>query len=522
MNGFAGTGRPVVASVFLIAAMAPGMAGSCESLTSLVIPNTTVVSATAFQAGAFKPPVPPGRAPQPVALPALCRVLVTAKPAEDSEIHIELWLPPAETWNGKFEGTGNGGYSSDLEYRVMMHALSAGYATAGSDTGHAGGDLEFGVGHPEKIKDWAYRAEHVMAETSKLIVRDFYGRFPQHAYFSGCSTGGQQALTEAQRFPLDYDGIVAGDPGNNRVHLNAGFLYSWLAFYKDAANPLPASKLPMIYNAVMAACDAMDGIKDGVIDDPRQCHFDPGTLLCKGADAPSCLTAPQVNAMRKIYDGAKNPRTGERIFAGWPRGSEMAGASPTENWSGYFVGKGEPARVAFWRLWVFNDPNWDPRTFDFDRDLAYADSKMAVLNANDPNLRPFKNAGGKLVMYHGWADPVVPPEDGVRYYEAVEKAMGGAEKTTDFFRLFMAPGMAHCGGGPGPNTFDAVEALDHWVTRGAAPDKIIASHAIKGVVDRTRPLCPYPQVARWKGSLSTNDAPNFTCVNPAARPARAD
>ncbi len=509
----------IAAAVPLIAVLAAGVAwaGDCESLTSLIVPNTSVVSAQAFEAGAFAPPVP-GAPANRKALPALCRVLATSRPSADSEIHFELWLPPPGAWNGKFEGTGNGGFSSAIGYRAMQEALERGYATAGSDTGHEGGDLKFGVGHPEKINDWAFRAVHVMTETSKLIVRDYYGRFAQHAYFSGCSTGGHQALSEAQRYPQDYDGIVAGDPGNNRIHLMAGFLWSWLALYKDAASPLPASKLPLINKAVLAACDAIDGLKDGVIDDPRLCHFDPGTLQCKGSDDAACLTAPQVAAVRKIYEGAKNPRTGERIFAGWPRGSEAVGASAIEGWSGYFVGQPQPARADFFRLWVFNDPNWDLRTFDFDRDLEYADLKMAEVNANDTNLRPFQARGGKLVMYHGWADPVVPPEDGIRYYQAVEKSMGGAEKTADFFRLFMVPGMAHCAGGQGPNTFDALGALDQWVSQGKPPEKIIASHAVNGTVDRTRPLCPYPQVARWKGTGSTDDAANFACVNPAARP----
>jgi tannase/feruloyl esterase len=504
----------------VIVTVLPAAASPCESLTSLIIPNTTVTAATASPAGA---PASPGYPPSNRTLPAFCRVLVTSKPVDDSEIHLELWLPPAESWNGKFEGTGNGGFSSAIGYRAMEQALADGYATAGSDTGHEGGDLKFGVGHPEKINDWAYRAVHVMTETSKLIVRDYYGRFAQYAYFNGCSTGGHQALTEAQRFPADYDGIVAGDPANNRIHLIAGFLYSWLALYKDPASPLPASKLPLINKAAIAVCDGLDGVKDGVIDDPRLCHFDPGTLLCKGADDATCLTAPQVAAVRKIYDGARNPRTGEQIFTGWPRGSEASGGgSQIGGWTGYIVGQPEPARTEFFRLWVFNDPNWDLRTFDFDRDLAFADAKMAVVNSNVANLAPFKAHGGKLVMYHGWADPVVPPQDGVHYYEAVEKAMGGAEKTKDFFRLFMAPGMAHCAGGPGPNTFDAVTALDKWVTAGAAPEKIIASHSTNGAVDRTRPLCPYPQVARWKGTGSTDDAANFSCVSPAAKPAHAD
>jgi feruloyl esterase len=267
----------------------------------------------------------------------------------------------------------------------------------------------------------------------------------------------------------------------------------------------------MITKAVMAACDEIDGLKDGVIDDPRRCKFDPSTLLCKDHDGDSCLTAAEVESVKKVYSGAKNPRTGEQVFSGWARGTETS-------WKTYFVEPAEARRNEFWRLWVFNDPNWDWRTFDFDRDLAYADGKMSVVNSIDTDLKPFKARNGKLLMYHGWADSDVPPEDGIRYYEKFERAMGGQEQTSDFFRLFMAPGMAHCGGGPGPNTFDTLSALDRWVDDGNAPDKISASHVTDGVTDRTRPLCPYPQIAKWKGAGSIDDAANFRCVDSAALP----
>jgi feruloyl esterase len=487
----------IIAIVAVILSPAKASAAACESLTTLTIPDTTITSATAIAAGPLT--LPGTRAP--LTVPAFCRVLAVSHPTPDSEIHFEVWAPPAETWNGKFEGTGNGGFSSALGYGPMAQALSRGYATAGSDTGHQGTDMKFGAGHIEKIKDWSYRAIHVMTENSKLILRNYYGSFPKYAYFNGCSTGGHQALSEAQRYPDDYDGIVAGDPANNRSHLIANFLWAYGALYKDPASPLPATKLPLITKAAVEACDAADGLKDGIIADPRRCKFDPSALLCKNGDEASCLTSPQVEAVRKIYAGPANPRTGERIFAGFPRA-----------WTGYFVGQPSPSRLEFWNLWVFNSPAWDWRTFDFDRDLAYADKKMAVVNALDTNLAPFKAHDGKLVMYHGWADAVVPPEDGVRYYEAVQKTMGGAEKTSDFFRLFMVPGMGHCSGGPGPNTFDAVGALDEWVTRKAAPEKIVASHSTAGKVDRTRPLCAYPQVAKWNGTGSSDDAANFSCV----------
>ena len=484
--------------IVALASAAIAAAATCEQLTSLTIPDTTILSADEVPA---KPAVT-GRPATP-AIAQHCRVLAVSHPVPDSEIHFELWLPPAGKWNGKFEGTGNGGFSSAIEIPRMAQALDKGYATAGSDTGHEGGEMTFGVGHPEKINDWAYRAVHVMTEKSRLIVRDYYGSFARYSYFNGCSTGGQQALSEAQRYPEDYDGIVAGDPANNRIHLITAFLWAWSALYKDNAADLPASKLPMITKAVVAAC----GAKDGYLEDPRTCRFDPAVLECKGADSETCLTAPQVQAVKKIYDGPKNPRTGERILAGFPRGSETG-------WGGYFVGQKEASRADFWKLWLFHDPNWDWKTFDYDKDLAWADKEMPMMNALDTNLTPFKSHGGKLVMYHGWADPVVPPEDGVRYYEAVEKRMGGPEKTTDFYRLFMVPGMGHCAGGPGPNQFDAVEALDTWVTKKQAPAQLIATHATQGKVDRTRPLCPYPQVARYKGTGDTNEAANFTCALP--------
>ncbi|HWY47848.1 MAG TPA: tannase/feruloyl esterase family alpha/beta hydrolase [Bryobacteraceae bacterium] len=490
-------------AAFSLAPLAMAASPTCSSLINLFITKTTITAADDVPAGTYHP----SGTPASVNLPGFCRVRAVSRPVNDSEIHFELWMPARAAWNGKFEGTGNGGFSSAMSYGTMAAALNHGYATAGSDTGHEGGDLSFGIGHPEKINDWAFRAVHVMTDTAKVIIRDYYSRFPQYSYFNGCSTGGQQALSEAQRFPADYDGIVAGDPGNNRVHLIAGFLWSWEAIHKDTPRPLPASKLPMIAKAVLAACDATDGLADGIIDDPRRCKFDPGTLLCKGDDGDNCLTAPQVESVKKVYDGAKNPRTGERIFAGWAHGTEAS-------WAPYFIDPAEARRNEFWRLWVFNDPNWDWRTFDFDRDLTYADAKMSVVNSIDPDLKPFKIRNGKLVMYHGWADSDVPPEDGVRYYEAVERAMGGPGQTTDFFRLFMVPGMGHCGGGAGPNTFDAVGALDQWVEHGTAPEKIVAAHIVNGMTDRTRPLCPYPQIAKWKGAGSIDEAATFVCVNP--------
>lgn len=481
------------------------LADSCEDLASLTITNTIITSSTPFKSGS----TPPGARDPSELLPAYCRVLGIAKPLNDSEIHFELWLPAPEVWNGKFVGTGNGGYSSALSFADMARALAKGYATAGSDTGHQGGNLNFGSGHFEKIEDWGFRAVHVMTENAKLIVRNYYGSFPKHSYFTGCSTGGHQALSEAQRYPTDYDGIVAGDPGNERVHLNANFLWAYTALYKEPNSALPAAKLPFITQAALAQCDAGDGITDGIISNPRNCKFDPAVLLCPNGDQSSCLTQPEIDAVRKIYAGAHNTRTGESIMPGFPIGSESG-------WGAYFVGQPAPARIDFWRLWVFDNPSWNWRTFDFDADLEYADRKLAAVNAVSADLSGFKGNHGKLLLYHGWADPVVPPEATIRYFEDVEKTMGGAQNTSEFARLFMVPGMGHCAGGTGPSTFDALGVLDRWVTSGAAPARIIAWHATNGKVDRTRPLCPFPATAEWRRAGSTDEAESFSCVSPPA------
>lgn len=495
---------------------------SCANLAALTIPNVTIKSATSIAAGPFTPSTS-GTAVS-ITLPAFCRVEATARPTSDSDIKFEVWIPPVEAWNGKFEGVGNGGYSGAIGYAAMAAGLRRGYAVASTDTGHAGDDMKFGQGHPEKVIDWAYRAIHVTAEASKLVVRDAQGRFADHAYFLGCSSGGHQALSEAQRYPEDYDGIIAGDPASNRIRQTFGFTYSWMAAHGADGKPIiPQNKLSLITKAVVEACDGLDGLKDGIIDDPRRCHFDPAKLLCKGAaaDEATCLTAPQVEAAKKVYEGVKNPRTGEQIFTGWPRGSEGFGENAGQSWRAYIMDPQEPMRIGFFKYFLFHDPNWDPRSIDYDRDLAYAEQKMPFMSAVERDMSPFKKRGGKLLMYTGWSDPVVPPQDTVAYYDAVTKTMGGLEKTREFFRFFIAPGMGHCSGGPGPNQFDHLTALEQWVEKGVAPEKLIATHSTNGKVDRTRPLCLYPRVARWKGTGSIDEAANFTCVaEPASAPAR--
>jgi pimeloyl-ACP methyl ester carboxylesterase len=486
---------------------------ACTNLAAMTVPGLSVRSAAQVAAGPFTPP----GSRQEMTLPAFCRVEAVARPTSDSEIKFEVWIPAADAWNGKLEGVGNGGYSGAISYPAMATALRRGYATVSTDTGHTGDDMKFGQGHPEKIVDWAHRSIHVMTDAAKLIVRNHAGRFPERAYFVGCSSGGHQALSEAQRYPDDYDGIIAGDPAHNRIRQTFAFLHSWIVTHQKDGSPIvPQAKLAMLTKAVVESCDGLDGLRDGIIDDPRRCHVDPARLQCRnGADEASCLTAPQVDAVRKMYDGLKNPRTGEQIFAGWPRGSESFGDTPIQSWRQYVTDPAEPMRIGLFQYFLFHDPNWDWRTIDWDRDLAYAEQKLGFMSAVEKDLTPFKKRGGKLLMYTGWADPVVPPQDTVAYYDAVVKTMGGLEKTRDFYRFFIAPGMGHCSGGPGPNQFDTLAALEQWVEKGVAPEKLIASHTTNGKVDRTRPLCLYPQVARWKGTGNTDDAANFMCVTEA-------
>ena len=432
-------------------------------------------------------------------MPGACRVVGRIQPA----ITFEVWLPLAD-WNGKFQGVGGGGFAGVISYGAMASALRRGYATASTDTGHSTPGGSWALGHPELVTDYAYRAIHEMTVKAKAIVAAFYGTAARKSYFVGCSTGGRQGLMEAQRFPADYDGIVAGAPANDWTHLMAASLWVASATLKDAAARLPAPALAALNTAALAACDAHDGVTDGLIGNPLACRFDPGTLACPAAPTDACLTASQVDAARKIYSPAVNPRTGAEIYPGMPPGSERT-------WTA-LAGGPEPFSIPvdFYKYFVHANPAWDWKTMDFDTDVAAADTKYATLmNATDPDLTAFKARGGKLILYHGWNDQLIPAPASIRYYDGVVKAMG-ARQTDDFARLFMAPGMLHCVGGVGPNTFDTVTALEQWVEQGTKPASILASGATDAGT-RTRPLCPYPQVATYTGSGSVDDAANFVC-----------
>jgi feruloyl esterase len=388
------------------------------------------------------------------------------------------------------------------------------------------------VGHPERIIDWGSRSIHAITAPTKRIVEHSAGAAPRRSYYTGCSTGGHQGYAEMQRYPDDFDGIIAGAPGNNRVRLNAGFLWQFLANRTRGDNQtliVPAAKLPLITRAVVAACDAHDGVTDGVVDDPRTCPFDPASLQCAAGDEATCLTPLQVGALKKMHDGARNPRTGELIYPGWPVGSEAltttAAGMPASGWHQYW-GRAEPARAAFWQLWAFENSAWDWWSFDFDRDLDRALAKLGpMVDQVNPDLDAFRRRGGKAIVYQGWQDPVVSALDTVAYYDRVRARHTSQDEIDSFFRLFMVPGMGHCSGGTGTTAFgnqnapapvtdhehDLLSALDAWVEKGTAPDRIIASRIVGGQTVRTRPLCPYPQRAVYTGPGSTDEAANFVC-----------
>ena len=513
--------RCLTFSSALLAVAAPVFAQQpCANLLNLKLPGIVMKLAIAVPAGPFDLPGSQGRGGNTVEVPAFCRVMAAA----DQEVQFELWMP--EQWNQKLLAVGNGGLAGTIGYGAMVRPLTRGYASSSTDTGHQGStnDGTWALGHYERIVNFADRGTHLMAEADKAILRAFYGTRPQHAYFSGCSQGGHEAMIEAQRYPGDFDGIIAGDPANYWTHhYIGGHLYSGIVM--DGDGYIPAAKISLIADAVNEQCDALDGVKDGVLTDPRRCHFDPAKVQCKTGDGPACLTAPQVTAVRRLWAGLHS-KEGDEIYPGIVPGGE-AGPGGWANW----ITGNEPGRsghsnlgLPFFKYMVFDDPNWDYRTFrfdaqdGFDSDIDYVDTKLgALFNAINPDLTRFRARGGKLIQYHGWSDPDITPLNSINYYESVIKAMSGGgnsglKETTAFYRLFMVPGMQHCGGGPGATAFDMVEPLEQWVEKGVAPQKVIAERVTAGRVERTRPLCPYPQEAVWKGTGSTDDAANFSCV----------
>lgn len=497
----------VSAALSIAATAAHAQDDACRELSQLKLPKTKLTVAE-VAAGAFTPPAAGGGgggAPaQPVSVP-FCRVSGVVEPA----IKFEVWLPQKSAWNGRYQAVGGGGFAGVISYPAMTAALQAGYVTSSTDTGHVAPDVEW-LGDEGLLTDYGYRAIHEMTAKSKDILAAYYHKPADYNYFNGCSTGGRQGLMELQRYPEDFDGVVSGAPVNYFNAIHAQQLWVGLASHPTTDQGiLSAADLKLVNDAVVAQCDAADGVTDGVLNDPRTCNFDPGKLQCSvGSGGGQCLSGDQVDALRKIYEGAKNPRTGASIHPTLVPGGEttwqIVTATGLVNIPYDYFGRS-----------VFGAPTWDWRKFDFDKDLALAERKTGrILNATDPDIAKFRNAGGKLILYHGWNDQVIFPEGSINYQQSVADKVApgkGVAGVQDFFRLFMVPGMTHCRGGAGTDRFDAQAAIEAWVERGQAPASIAASRVENGNVTRTRPLCPYPQVAKYDGSGDRNDAANFRC-----------
>jgi feruloyl esterase len=537
----------------------PAMATPCSNLQSLQLLHTTITSATDNTSGSFV--VPGSNPPSTIGnLPAFCRVTATLTPSSDSSIKIEVWLPESG-WNGRFLGTGGGGFQGVITYTELAAALQAGFAATNSDLGtgssgcsplYCGSDgnmgnplaIAFGdpaapatglFGHPERIKDFGFRAIHLMTVRGKEIADAFFGHHAHKAYFAGCSTGGQNALMEAQRFPDDYDGILAGAAAFNRTHLHMAGLSAWQDTHATPGSFIQTGQMTLINQAVLAQCVGQDGgaSTDQFLTDPRDCQFKPKQLLCTGGKVPpACLTSDQVTTMNKIYGGTIDPVNGDVINPGAERGNETdnlqaLGLAFTERLP-------EPAFDGLF-YWVFGPSFGYPNSatnfanFDFHHDVKTVDDQLAaVLNADSSDLDQFRGHGGKLLMYHGWADPLIPSPSSINYFNALvdhdshgfqqASFFGGnpsLAQTQSYARLFMVPGMYHCSGGPGPNVFDALTPLVNWVETGVAPETIVATKFVNDTppaVQMTRPLCVFPKVAKYKGSGSTSIAANFACI----------
>jgi feruloyl esterase len=503
-------------------------ARACESLATLRLPQTTITVAQTVSSGSFTPP-----ADKPIAsLPAFCRFAGVIRPSADSHIEFEVWMP-AVGWNRKLQGVGNGGFAGAISYDGLGRAIARGYAAASTDSGHkgAGIDATWALGHPEKILDFGHRAIHEMTVKAKAVVESFYGQAPRRSYFASCSNGGRQALMEAQRYPADYDGIISGAPAAAWTTFMTGFVWNAQAMAAPAAH-IPPARLPAIERAVIAACDARDGVPDGVLASPAKCGFDPRTMVCKGADSAECLSVPQADALARIYAGPRG-RDGASIARGFPPGGET-GPGGWGLWiTGEAPGKSLQAVFAsqFGANMVFDRADWDLRTFDFDRDVKVVEEKMAkVLNATDPDLGRFRRRGGKLILFHGWNDAALAAEATIDYFNAVRTRMG-PEVTDSFVRLYMMPGLQHCFGGPGAHycggltvplgdsQHDFSAALERWVEEGVAPGTMIAVKPIEesnpaAGAAQTRPLCPYPQAAAFKGTASADDPSGYRCEGP--------
>jgi feruloyl esterase len=503
----------IVVCLSIAALQAPALE-SCGNLAMQKLENVTITSAVFMNDPlGFLPPKTPGVFGTPAGLKVsapFCRVTGFIEPVPDSHIRFEVWLPPADKWNNRFFFVGNPAFEGAIKYAGLAGSLEKGYAAASTDTGHQAPGHKWAMGNPVKLVDWTHRAVHETTVVAKLLIKAFYGQGPRYSYWDGCHNGGRQGMVEAQRYPEDFDGILAGDPAFHLTHLQAGSEYlSWVALKDgvEAAAFIPPSKYPVLHRAALDACDALDGVKDDAIEDPTRCDFDPAAIQCRGPDEESCLTAAQVNTARRLYEGAKFA-DGTQIYSGFEPGSELL-------WGAMIAGP-EPLFINndFFKYIAFEDPDWDFHTFDVELDTRRVDDRLdSIINSIDPDMKRFKANGGKLLVYQSWNETWVPPRTITAYYDNVIEATGGESETRDFFRLFMVPDTGMC---PAmfPGAFDAMGALEQWREEGIAPEKIIISHRDGSRIYKTRPVCPYPEVAIYKGSGDINDASNFRCGKP--------
>jgi len=477
----------------------------CADLAKLSLPQTTITAAEDVVSGEYAP----GAGPKLTKLPAFCRVALTVAP----QIRIEIWLPK-DGWNGRYRGEGGGGYAGQISFGGLAQGIQEGYATASTDTGHpasAGGTFAL---NPDRtlnmplISDFAERSLRELAVKAKAVIKAYYGTAPKYSYWSGCSTGGRQGLIAVQRFPEEYDGLVIGAPAINWDRFIPSELWPQIVMNKIVGGPISAAKLTAVTKAAIAACDATDGVTDGLINDPRACTYDPAALVCTGGDNPAgCLTQAEADAVRKIWNGPTDA-SGQRLWFGLERGTPLGALAGTAPF---------PIATTHFQQWMHQDPAFDWRPLseaDFAAEFAVSQRKFHdVIGTDDPNLKAFRSRGGKMIIWHGEADPLIFPRGTINYYERLLAANGGDQVVKSFARLFLAPGVGHCAGGDGPNPVGLLNAVVNWVEKGTAPDTVQASRRRQDGTVMTRPLCAYPATAKWKGSGSTDDAANFACVD---------
>jgi feruloyl esterase len=496
-------------------------------LLSAKLPNTTIGIAESIPAGTYQPP---GSAAAFTDLPAFCRVTATLSPVPDSSIGIEVWLPTT-TWNGRYQQVGNHGWGGTIYWSEMAPQLRRGFATGATDDGHVRlssnpFDVSWAFGHPSKIDDFAWRAVHELAEKAKLLITAYYGKHQSYTYFNGCSDGGREGLREAHDFPDDFDGVLFGGAASYWTHAATEQLFMSINLKNSGIQGTSGAViLTLAQNAATKACDAADGVVDGLIRDPQRCHWDPHTLICKaGQDQATCITPAQANAIEANVRPVRDPVTGKWVFSGMSRGSEF-----DQIRFGYNLSLA-PFGVSNYQL-ALNDPTWDGSTFDLHADLPTLDRMLGVMNLTDTDLHPFRETGGKMIQWHGWDDAAFTPGWTIKYYEEVVKGVGrgNLQRVQDFYRLFMLPGVGHCGTGIGPDDIgaenqtavssdpehDAVSALLDWVEHGVAPQKLIATKfnnndPTQGIQIQ-RPICPYPSQAIYNGAGDTSVASSFHC-----------